>query len=144
MNVNILEKLGLKTVEIPCGQAIIAEGRATNKVFVLVRGKVVINANGHQIAQVDSPGTIFGEISALLKSEPVATVSTVENSAFYEIPDFLDFMKANPEVCVGVAQVLACRLVNMNKHFVHIKNQIGLLQKNLEEYLPVFPERLES
>ena len=144
MNVHILEKLGLDQVDVDAESDIIKEGRREPKVFVLISGKVVIKAKDYEIAMIDAPGAIFGEISALMGSTPVATVTTVEPSSFYIIEDFMDFIHKNPEACVAVAQVLACRVVNMNNHLVHIKDEINSLQKGLENYLPIFPERLEA
>ena len=144
MNVHILEKLGLKQVDVDAGSDIIQEGRREPKVFVLISGKVVIKAKDYEIAVIDAPGAIFGEISALMGSTPVATVTTVEPSSFYVIDDFMDFVYSNPEACVAVAQVLACRVVNMNKHLVYIKDEFSGLQKGLENYLPIFPEQMEA
>jgi len=143
MNMKILEKIGLEVVTIETGSAILKEGDHSQKVFVLNDGGVVIKSGEHQIAKVDTPGTIFGEISALLGTPHVATVTTSEPSSFYVIAEFLDFLREHSDACVSVSQVLACRLVNMNNHFVHMKEQIQLLQSNLDDYLPVFPENVK-
>jgi len=140
MNIKILADLGLELVEIESGNTILQEGKHTKKVYVLVAGKVSIKAKGQLIATVDSPGAILGEISAIMGTEHVASVTTAEDSSFYLITDFMRFLYKNPEACVSVAQVLACRLVNMNNHLVFIKDQIELLRQGLDNYLPVFPE----
>ncbi|OGV65574.1 MAG: hypothetical protein A3K19_03240 [Lentisphaerae bacterium RIFOXYB12_FULL_65_16] len=144
MNIQILENLGLKEVSFDPGTVIIKTGQRTKNVYVLISGKVSMMVGGHQITAVDSPGTIFGEISALLHTDPVADVVTVERSSFYVVEEFLEFLKKNPEAAVSVAQILACRLINMNNHFVHFKEQINGLQKNLQDYVPVFPENYQG
>ena len=140
MNLQILAKLGLDEIVFEPGTVVLREGDLTKKVYVLISGKAVIKAKEKQLAIVDCPGTILGEIGALLGTAPVATVTTVDRSSFYVVNDFMAFLEQHPDACVSVAQVLACRLVNMNNHMVHIKGLIKDLQDGLEDYLPVFPE----
>ena len=143
MNIQVFKDLGIAETRFEAGSAIIREGEPTREVYVLVFGKVAVTTRGVQVASVDSIGTIFGEISALLGTLPVATVTTVEPSSFYVVPEFVEFIRANPEACISVAQILACRLVNMNNHFVQIKDQLEELRTNLAHYLPVFPENFQ-
>ena len=143
MNIKILEDLGLKEISMEAGTTLIHCGTLNQNVYVLTSGKVKLMVKGHQISEVDSPGTIFGEISALLNAETVADVVVAEKSSFYVIANFLDFIYKNPKACVSVAQILACRLINMNNHFVYIKNQLQQLDDNLKDYVPVFPEKFQ-
>ena len=106
----------------------------------LLDGEVVIKSKGRKIAEVDGAGAILGEISALLSTPHVATVTASRQSTCYVIQDFMKFIFEHPDACVSVAQVLAVRLVNMNNHFVQVKEQIESLQGELENYLPIFPE----
>ncbi|NOY81253.1 MAG: cyclic nucleotide-binding domain-containing protein [Kiritimatiellaeota bacterium] len=144
MNIKVLDDLGLEQVTIEAGTAVLEEGRRTRKVYVLISGSVDIKARKQHLATVDMPGAILGEISALMGTEPVATATTKEDSSFYVIEDFSDFMREHPEACLSVAQILACRLVNMNNHLVHIKEEIAKLQEGLDSYLPVFPENFRE
>ena len=140
MNVQLLKKLGLPEVTMEAGAVLLQEGQRENKVFVLLDGEVIIKSKGRKIAEVDGAGAILGEISALLSTPHVATVTAARQSRCYVIQDFMKFIFENPEACVSVAQVLAVRLVNMNNHFVQVKEQIESLQRELENYLPIFPE----
>jgi len=144
MNIKVLEDLNLEEVTIEAGTAILEQGKKTSKVYVLISGSVEIRASKQHIATVDTPGAILGEISALMGTEHVATAAPTEDSSFYVIEEFSDFMFKHPEACLSVAQVLACRLVNMNNHLVHIKEQIVKLQEQLDNYLPVFPENFQQ
>lgn len=144
MNISILAELGFEEVKIDTGSVLIKEGEKTQNVYVLISGKVEITAKTHRIAMVDNPGTILGEVSVLLGTDPVATVTTTESSSFYVIEDFLDFLHAHPDACVSVSQILACRLINMNNHLVHVKEQIDELRKSLDDYVPVFPENFQK
>ncbi len=144
MNIKVLDDLGLEQVMIEAGTVVLEEGRRTRKVYVLISGSVDIKASNQYLATVDTPGAILGEISALMGTEPVATATTKEDSSFYVIEEFSDFMREHPEACLSVAQILACRLVNMNNHLVHIKEEIAKLQEGLDNYLPVFPENFRG
>ena len=140
MNVKILADIGLEEVGIDAGATILKEGTSGRKVYVLISGAVAVKAKGTQIAAIDDPGAVVGEIAALLGTAHVATVSTMEDSTFYVIEDLIQFVHEHPDAGVSIAQMLACRLVNMNNHFVYIKDQIQRLQANLDSYLPVFPD----
>ena len=144
MNISILRELGIKEVELGPGATLLEEGAKGTNVYVLISGTVRISAKGQQIAMVDGPGTLLGEIATLMGTEHVATAVTVEPCSFYVIQGFMDFILAHPEACVSVAQVLACRLINMNNHLVAIKEQLASMQESVENYIPVFPENLET
>ncbi len=143
MNIKILEELAVEEVELSTGTVLIREGKLNKNVYVLTQGKVSIQSKDHRIAVVDQPGTILGEISVLLSAPPVATVVTLEDSKFYVVNDFLVFLEKHPQASVSVAQILACRLVNMNNHFVQIKDELAVMQTNLADYVPVFPEHYQ-
>ncbi len=138
MNVVLLNDLDLPEVEIIKGEPILRKGDKGIKVYVLLSGCVDIKIGQHLLARESAPGTILGEISALLGTEIVATVTTTENSKFYVIEDFLPFLQEHVQIAVNVAQTLAYRLVYMNEHFVEIRNQITSINDQLSKYLPVF------
>ena len=144
MNIKILQDLGLQAVTFDIGTVLIEEGKRNRNVFVLVSGKVMIKSGGHQIAIVEDAGTILGEISVLLAPDPVATVVTTEPSEFYVIEDFMTFVRENSEACVSMAQILACRLINMNNQLVFVKDNLVELQGKLRDYVPVFPENFQT
>jgi len=144
MRIELLQRLGLEEVKISKGEILIHEGQKTDKVYVLEDGLVTVRKGDKILAKVDTGGTVFGEIAALLKTVHVATVEATKDSTFYVIPDLLEFIRQNPEAGVNVAQVLAVRLVNMNNRFVIIKEDIQAIQDKLGSYLPVFPEDVEK
>jgi CRP-like cAMP-binding protein len=144
MNIEVLRKLDLEEVDISPDVPLLEEGGHSTKVYILVSGKVKISSKGHELAQVDDVGTVLGEISALLGTTNVATVMTIEKSTFFVVENFQEFVLEHPEVAVSVAQVLAVRLINMNNHLVHVKDELSGLQTSLQNYLPVFPESMEQ
>jgi CRP-like cAMP-binding protein len=140
MNLDLLKKLKTPSVTVNEGAVVLKKGDLGSKVHVLISGEVSVTAGGHEVARVATPGSVFGEISALLATQNVANVTTTSESSFYVIDDFMGYLRENSDASVSVAQMLAVRLVNMNNHFVHIKDQLLTVQENLDNYLPVFPE----
>ena len=141
MNIALLRKLSLPEVEIEKDAIILEEGDHGSKVFVLLSGGVKITSGNHLIAKEENPGSILGELSALLGTNYVATVATTVDSKFYVIDNFINFLKENSDVAVNVSQTLAYRLVYMNEHFVEVRNKISGLNEELSGYLPVFSRK---
>lgn len=144
MNIKTLKDLGLSEVTMDTGTVLITEGQPSKNVYVMASGNVEVTARGQRLATINEPGTVFGEVSVLLSTQPVATITTKESSTFYVISDFMDFVRKHPDACVSVAQVLACRLINTNNHLVYVKEQIAALQEGLAAYVPAFPEKFET
>ena len=141
MNIAILENLGLTEVEFGPGTVLIQKGVEQKNVYVMILGKIDVRSGDQRLAVLDAPGAILGEVVVLLGSVPIATVTTLEKSSFFVIPDFLEFIHKHPEACVSVAQTLASRLVATNNHLVFIKEQLQTLQETLQDYVPAFPDQ---
>ena len=138
MNLSLLKSVDLPKAEFKSGDVLLEKGDRSSKVFVLLSGEIAITVEDHLLAKERSPGSIVGEISALLGSPIVATVTATEDSEFYVIEDLIEFLKGNPEISIHVSQTLAYRLVYMNEHFVEIRDAIAGMQGKLSSYLPVF------
>jgi CRP-like cAMP-binding protein len=144
MNIEILREHGLPEMTFDAGTVLIQEGAEQKNVYVLISGQVDVRSQGQQLAVVDAPGTVLGEVALLLGQKPVATIATLENSSFYVIGDFMEFIRENPNACVNVAQTLASHLIKTVNHLVYIKDQLRTLQDTLADYVPSFPEHTQS
>ena len=138
MNLQKLHSMKIPTVRARAGETVLEEGKPGGCVYVLIHGTASCLVDGYEVGRVDAPGTILGEISALLRRDCTATVVTVTDCEFYVIEDLPRLMEADSQMALQVAQVLAARLVNMNNHFVEVKKVIGELHGRLQRYLPVF------
>ena len=118
MNIEVLKELGLAEMAFDAGTVLIREGADQKNVYVLISGKVDVRAKGQQLAVMENPGTILGEVALLLGLKPAATFSTLENSSFYVIGDFMEFIRKHPSACVNVAQTLASHLITTVNHLV--------------------------
>lgn len=64
-------------------EVVLAEGSRTGQLLFLKEGAVAVVRQGSQIAIVDEPGAVFGEISALLDRPHTADVRALKPSQFY-------------------------------------------------------------
>ena len=140
MNTKILNDLELEPVEMAEGTVLIREGSDNMNVYILVSGKVEVTMRGSSIAVVDRTGVALGQVAVILGKQPVATTTVLEPSTFYVISDFLTFLRDHPDACVSTAQELAGQMVSSVNHMVWMKEQLAELQKNMEVYVPAFPD----
>ena len=64
-------------------EVVLAAGSRTGRLLFLKEGAVAVIRQGTQIAIVDEPGAVFGEISALLDRPHTADVRALKPSQFY-------------------------------------------------------------
>jgi CRP-like cAMP-binding protein len=121
---------GLPERTFEAGEIVIREGVA-GPLFVLVEGAVEILKGDVQVNLVDEPGAIFGEVSVLLQTPPMATVRAFERSRFYVADDGLAFISSRPELALAVARLLAGRLVGVTSYLVDLKKQFEDQQGHL-------------
>lgn len=120
-----LEVLPIK--ECPSGEVIIREGRVGNEMFILLAGKVSVSLHGVNIATIEAKGSFFGEISALMGTKRIATVTTLTPCKFHVIENLSEYFAKNPDSGFLMAKTLACRLIQMNKNFVELKQSLQTL-----------------
>ncbi|MFN7137856.1 MAG: cyclic nucleotide-binding domain-containing protein [Limisphaerales bacterium] len=110
-------------------EIVLKEGSKTGLMYVLVDGSVEITRQGLLLNKISDQGSIFGEVSALLSSPHMATVKALESSRFYVIEDAPAFIRANPEVGLIVATVLAQRLSSVTSHLSSVRQTLDNLMK---------------
>src|SRR4029079_18568075 len=74
---------GLPGATYRADEVVLAAGSRTGRLLFLKEGAVAIVRQSTQIAIVDEPGAVFGEISALLDRPHTAEVRTLVHSQFY-------------------------------------------------------------
>ncbi len=131
---------GLPQREIAEGDDILVENRLSKVLYVLVSGSVEILKQDIQVNVVSSPGSIFGEVSVLLKRAPMATVRALEPSTFHVIEDAPSFLQDHPDLNLHIARLLAHRLHSVTTYLVDLKRQF----ESNEDHLGMVDEVLES
>jgi CRP-like cAMP-binding protein len=107
------------------GEVLIAEGQPPSAMYVLVRGELVIEHDDVPFARVDNPGSVFGEMSALLDRPATATVRAVGDVAVRRIDDPAAFLAAQPGAALAVLRTTASRLDGMTRYLVDVKRQFA-------------------
>ena len=79
------------------------EGSPGGKLFVLISGEVVVLKGQTEVARISDPGSVFGEISALLDMPYSASVRATGPVRARLSEDAAGFIAANPAVALHTA-----------------------------------------
>lgn len=130
----------LPTAAFAPGQALLAEGQSTGRLYVLVSGTVEIMKGGFQINLVSDRGAIFGEMSALLNIPHMATVRAVTSCEAHVVEGGEAFLQTHKELSFLLAQLLAHRLHGVTGYLVDLKQQF----EDHESHLGMVDDILET
>ena len=132
----------LPEVSVEPGEVLLAEGTKSGLIFVLIEGEVDILKKDLRIGKVDQPGSLLGEISALLDIPHIASVVAKSSSRLYKIENQSDFLKSNTEFTYPLAVLLAKKLNTISSYLVDIREQyndrgdhLGMVDQILEELI---------
>ena len=137
-----LAGLPLKTYR--AGETVMTAGLKSGRLLILKRGAVVVLKDSIEIARVDEPGAVLGELSALLDQPHTADVRALEDSQFHVADAALP--EKDPVMLLHVARILARRIVTANRSLVELKKQfqagqspsaLGKLLEKVEQILSV-------
>src|SRR5262249_36412414 len=104
------------------GETILSDGSKTGRLFILKTGEVAVLKNSAELARVDQPHAVFGELAALLDQPHGADVRALQDSAFH-VAD-VTLLEKEPVLLGAVARILARRFVIVNESLVALKNEI--------------------
>ena len=106
------------------GETILRDGSKTGRLFVLKSGEVAVVKNSVELARVDQPNAVFGELAALLDQPHGADVRALQDSDFHVADAKL--LEKEPVALLAVARTLARRFVIVHESFVALKNEIQI------------------
>jgi CRP/FNR family transcriptional regulator, cyclic AMP receptor protein len=109
--------------DFAAGETIIAEDSTTGMLFFLINGEVEVYKDEVPLASISEPGSVFGEMSALLGTSHRASVKAVEPCSFYVVEDGRQFLQNHPVISMHVSELLARRLDALNKYLVDVRQQ---------------------
>jgi CRP/FNR family cyclic AMP-dependent transcriptional regulator len=136
----LLSCRSLPEIGFESGAIILNEGESTGLIYILIEGEVEILKRGLKITNVNEPGSIFGEISALLDIPHMAAVMAVLPCHFYVVENPSEFLKHNTETCYPLAMMLARRLNSVTNYLADIKEQF----KDNSDHFGMMDEILET
>jgi CRP-like cAMP-binding protein len=105
------------------GQLVLEQGDCTGLLYILIQGTVEVVKDGVKVAKVNEPGSIFGDLAALLGVPHTAAVRAVNGSSFHVVTDPREFLEQNPSASLHLCKLLARRLDAVNKYLVDVKQQ---------------------
>jgi CRP-like cAMP-binding protein len=129
---------GLPERSLAAGEVVYREGDAVTTVLVLVDGQLEIERGGLVVNSHRVPGSVVGELGALLHQPRSATVTAGVPSVVREIGDPDEFFAAHPQVGLEVARQLAGRLYRLTAYVADVQEQFG----DRGDHLGVFAELL--
>ena len=94
------------------GKTIFLEGDDSQDLFILVSGQLNVFRGNKKIAEIAEKGSLFGEMSFLLKAKRTATIKAGKNVKAIRIPkdEITAFLHDFPEVAGEITKLLAKRL----------------------------------
>jgi CRP/FNR family transcriptional regulator, cyclic AMP receptor protein len=113
----------LPEIHVANGDTLIEEAVRTDRLYVLKSGSFEVVRNGVRIILIRAPGAFLGEISAVLRSAPTASVVAAENSTVHVLDHASTAVQRRPELTYAIAQLLAQRLSAVTAYLVDIKQQ---------------------
>jgi CRP-like cAMP-binding protein len=116
---------GLPEVAYDAGSNLIVEGKGRGPLFILVEGRVSVSRNDTEVAQINTPGAIFGEISALLDVPHTATVKALSNVRVHVIEQANQFLESRPQIALQVSVLLARRLFDATTYLVDARQKLA-------------------
>jgi CRP-like cAMP-binding protein len=112
----------LPLVTYHAGETVLTAGSKSGRLLILKKGAVAILKDSIEIAKVEGPGAVLGEISALLDKPHTADVRALEDSQFHVADASL--LGKDSIVVLHVARILARRLVAADEGLVELKKHL--------------------
>lgn len=93
------------------GDQLTAEGSYSGRLYLLEAGRLVVSRDGVDIAHIEEPWAIIGEMAVLLGTPHSATVTAETEVRVRIIDEALDVLQQNPDFALHIA-TLACARLN--------------------------------
>lgn len=115
----------LDRVTFAPGDVILAEGVDGGSLFILISGDVAITKGDVHLVTVSEPGSVFGEMAALLDGPYSATATAVTIVHAHHSEDGAKLLAARPALGMHAARVLARRLHAATAYLADLKTQFS-------------------
>ncbi|KQV08854.1 hypothetical protein ASC89_11790 [Devosia sp. Root413D1] len=93
------------------GERLTTEGSYSGRLYLLEAGRLTVSRDGVDIARIDEPWAIIGEMAVLLATPHSATVTAETTVRVRVIEEALDVLSQNPDFALHIA-TLACARLN--------------------------------
>ena len=130
----------LPTERVRSGEVLIAEGDPPARMLVLEEGVVTVERDGVPFARIDTPGAVFGEMSAVLDRPASATVRAATDLKVRVVDDPIEFLVQRPGAALAVLRTTALRLDGLTRYLVDVKQQFS----NFDGHLGLVDQILDT
>jgi CRP/FNR family transcriptional regulator, cyclic AMP receptor protein len=121
--------LPVRTLEV--GECLIQQGDPPGSLYVLVSGALTVERDGTPFARVDTPGAVFGEMSAVLRQPATATARASAPTTVRVAADPLAFLTEKPGAALDVLRATSARLDALTRYLTDVKRQYADLTGHL-------------
>ncbi len=105
------------------GTHLTTEGTRSGQLYILESGTLTVQREGVNLATIDEPGAIIGEMAVLLGIPHSATVIARDAAKVRVVADALDTLSQNAEFALHLATIACARLNATSALLVELKGQ---------------------
>ena len=111
------------------GETVITEGEEDYSICILWEGRLGVFKQGQQIAEMTLPGTVFGEMSAIMERPRTATICAVEKSYVIRMAQGLDqLIFQHPKLLRAILKSMAFRLEQAGSDLAYCRENMLTLE----------------
>ena len=109
--------------ELARGETLIEAGEAGGELYVLERGRLVVERDGVTLATITEEGALIGEMRVLLGVDHSATVRAEAATTLRVIADAIPFLERTPLMALHVATLACERLDRTSALLVELRKE---------------------
>jgi len=98
------------TQQLAKGEVLVTQGDHGGDLYVLESGRLIVERDGVDIAAIEAPDSLIGEMAVLLGKSHTATVRADRDSRVRVIADARHLLERQPGIALQVATLLCARL----------------------------------
>ncbi len=123
---DILKELeGLPRTLTAAGEVLWEQGSRSGVLIFLIEGEMEVLEDGLVVDRESRPGTVFGELSALLDNPHLAQLRAASDSVVVRVASPLEFLVRHPKINLHVCRMLAGRLTAATRYLVDVRRQFS-------------------
>jgi len=128
------------------GSKIVRQGEKQDDIYILRRGAVTVMVDDQIVGLINTPNTVFGEMSFFLEIERTATIEAIEDSEVVVIPGetLFNLVFKKPEIGIDLLKILSGRLKSTTKYATRLEREIIGYRDELRRLQDLKEEKISS
>ena len=122
------------------------QGERGDDIFILRRGAVTVIVDDQIIGLINTPNTVFGEMSYFLGVNRTATIEAVEDSEVTVIPGetLYNLVIKKPDIGIDLMKILSDRLKQTTRYATRLEKEIAEYRNELRQGEDLKDEKVTS